>query len=51
MNTGNGIIFFAAGGLKVMWAGPEKHIMNFFGLNIRFSILFQRQAVYEHKKQ
>ena len=33
MNTGNAIkIFDAGGGLKVTWAVPEKHIINFFGL-------------------
>ena len=31
MNTGNVIkIYDVGGGLKVMWAVPEKHIINFF---------------------
>ena len=30
MNTGNAIKIFGAGGLKVTWAVPEKHIINFF---------------------
>ena len=31
-NTGNGINIFDAGELKVTWAVPEKHKINFFGL-------------------
>ena len=34
MNTGNAIKIFDAGRLKVTRAVPEKHIINFFGLNI-----------------
>ena len=34
VSTGNAIKIFDAGGLKVTWAVPEKHIINFFGLNI-----------------
>ena len=30
MNTGNAIKIFDAGGLNVMRAVPEKHIINFF---------------------
>ena len=34
MNTGNAIIIFDAGGLKVTQAVPVKHIIDFFGLTI-----------------
>ena len=34
VNTGNAIKIFDAGGLMVTRAVPEKHIINFFGLNL-----------------
>ena len=41
VNTGNAIKIFDAGGLKVMRAVPEKHIINFFWPNdcFRFRIM------------
>ena len=40
VNTRNGIKIFDAEGLKVMCAVPEKHIINFFGLNNRETTTF-----------
>ena len=40
MNTENAIKIFDAGGLKVTWAVPEKHIINFFWPNLcKFEII------------
>ena len=36
MNIGNAIKIFGAGGLKVTWGVPEKHIIYFFGLKTQF---------------
>ena len=33
VSTEKAIKIFDAGGLKVMWEVPEKHIINFFGLS------------------
>ena len=40
MNTGNAIKIFDAGGLKVTRAVAEKHINNFFGLNLEISGIY-----------
>ena len=38
MNKEIAIKIFDAGCLKVMRAVPEKHIINFFGLSVSFSV-------------
>ena len=47
VNTGNGINIFDAGGLKVMRAMPEKHLINFFGLINQLSCYMVLPAVYK----
>ena len=38
-------------GLKVIWAVPEKHIMNFFGLTLYLINLVKSTVVYKNQNK